>query len=78
MPRYYFDIHDGKGILDEEGTELAGPEEARQELVRLVGELLRENLDKFWSGHDWRVDASDEQRQRLFSLNFSAMIDTNT
>jgi hypothetical protein len=33
MPRYFFHVIDGQEIIDTEGTELAGSEEARAEAV---------------------------------------------
>ena len=42
MPRYYFNVADGRSFRDPEGVELAGPEAAREEAVRVLGELLRD------------------------------------
>jgi hypothetical protein len=33
LPRYYFDIHDGELLVDDEGTECADLEAAREKVV---------------------------------------------
>ena len=40
MPRYHFNLYDGREILDHEGTDLADLQAARDEALRFVGELL--------------------------------------
>ena len=62
MPRYFFNI-DGNDLPDpdEEGTELAGPEQARSAVVALAGELLTEAEGRFWSRPAWRFCVTDEQ-----------------
>ena len=32
VPRYFFDVHDGKPIPDHEGVELSGPDAARKQI----------------------------------------------
>ena len=46
MPRYFFDLKMGEGELevDLEGVTLVGPQAAKQEALRAMGELLRERL----------------------------------
>jgi hypothetical protein len=41
MPRYFFDIHDGEAVIDEEGTELPDFEAARREATSLFRPLQR-------------------------------------
>lgn len=40
MPRYFFNVHDGRSAPDREGTELPDTEIARAQAVRLSGEIL--------------------------------------
>ena len=43
MPRYYFDIHDGQRFArDEEGSDCADAEAARQEAIRTLPSIARE------------------------------------
>jgi hypothetical protein len=45
MPLYFFDITDtGKTWPDSEGTELASLEEAREEALRTLGEIVKDKL----------------------------------
>ena len=43
MPRYFFDIDNDARYIDEEGTELAGADDARIQAVIFAGDYLREN-----------------------------------
>lgn len=43
MPLYFFDIDDGQGVtLDDEGAELAGLEEAREQAIRALFDMGRD------------------------------------
>jgi hypothetical protein len=45
MPRYFFDVIDtGDSTRDEEGVEFADLEEARQEALRTLGEIAKDEL----------------------------------
>lgn len=72
MPLYFFNVHDGRTLPDEFGTELSGVEEARVEAVKLAGVLLGDDPDSFWTGDDWTLDVSDEQGQVVLRLTFRA------
>ena len=72
MPRYFFNLQDGRSRPDREGTELADIGTARAEAVRLSGEVLRDTGAKYWDHPDWRLDVLDERGRTLFSLRFVA------
>ena len=40
MPRYHFNLYEGREILDHEGTDLADLQAVQDEALRFVGELL--------------------------------------
>lgn len=42
MTRYFFNVVDGRGVVDAVGTELADDAKARAEAIRSFGELLCE------------------------------------
>jgi hypothetical protein len=42
MPRFHFNVHDGKNIIDEQGTELPNWQAARIEAIHLAGNILRD------------------------------------
>jgi hypothetical protein len=55
VPRYFFHVHDSVDLLDNEGTELTGPDEARVQAVVTAGELLRDVGGRFWNSPEWRL-----------------------
>jgi hypothetical protein len=71
MPRYFFHV-DGQEIIDHDGTELAGVEEARTEAVVVSGEMLKDHGRKFWNNGEWRPHVTDEAGQTVCALRFSA------
>jgi hypothetical protein len=72
VPRYFFDVKDGKDIPDTQGIELAGVAEARNQAIASAGEMIRSDGNTVWNGSDWRMDVTDEAGDRLFTLRFSA------
>ena len=73
MPRYFFHVHDGISILDEDGTELPDLDAARKEAVCMSGEMLRDHAERFWNGEEWNLDVADEGGIVLFTLMFMGM-----
>jgi len=73
VPRYFFHIHDGISLPDDEGTILNDLEAARLEAILLTSALLRENSKDFWNGHEWKLDVADEHGLTLFTLMFIAL-----
>lgn len=68
MPRYFFQLRDGKSDRDVEGTELAGIHEARLEGARLIGGCLQDEPGAFWTEAEWQLDVSDERDLTLFTV----------
>ena len=68
MPRYFFHVHDGKDMRDEEGLDMPGDEEARTEAVRTAGEMLRDLADGFWDGESWTMEVVDMAGNRVCEL----------
>ncbi|WP_414472873.1 DUF6894 family protein [Microvirga sp. M2] len=71
MPRYFFHTFNGLAHPDTEGTEFPGLEEARQEAVQTVGEIIQGNGVDSWMGSDWHMEVTDAAGQALFRLRFS-------
>ncbi|MFL4972891.1 MAG: DUF6894 family protein [Microvirga sp.] len=71
MPRFFFNVRDGKGFPDAEGVEFADASAACGEAVTLAGEILRDVNGKISEGGDWRLDVSDAAGNRVCSLRFS-------
>jgi len=78
MHRYFFYVIDGRSIIDNEGSELAGLKEARVEAIQLAGAILRDEGDKFWKDEEWYMDVTDATRQSVLKLRFSAQDQGNT
>ncbi len=72
MPRYFFNIIDGKDLPDHEGTVLAGVPEAREQAIATAGTLIAEQGDTVWNGSPWMMNVVDEAGTPVFTLTFSA------
>ena len=70
MPRYFFHVHDGQNIPDDEGVHLENCGAAQREAIRYAGQLLSDQSSKFKLGENWSMEVTDENGQILFSLNF--------
>jgi hypothetical protein len=75
MRRYYFNVHDGSTILDEEGTEFPSLAAARNAAIVHSGEILKDGAAAaLWAGEPWRMwvtDAPNGGGETLFTLRFS-------
>jgi hypothetical protein len=71
MPRYFFDIQDGRHIPDHDGTVFANPEAARVAAVVASGEMLRDYAEQFWKGSNWQMHVHDEQGGIVCDLDFT-------
>src|SRR3954470_11372111 len=72
MQRYFFHVKDGKEIIDQVGTELAGDDEARDEAIVVSGEMLRGVGREFWNNGEWRLWVVDQAGRTVCALRFSA------
>jgi hypothetical protein len=68
MPRYYFTLDDHEREVDEDGTELASPDEAKTQAVRFASAWLRDHPDRIWEGANLKVEVSDESGTLLFTV----------
>ena len=73
MSMFYFDVHDGDKVLsDDDGTDLADIDAAREHAVVVVQELMfrrSEMLDRDWSA--WKISILDGEGVELLRFNFS-------
>ena len=76
MPLFYFNIRDGRTMVDDVGTELPNLPAARQEALRASGEILRNGAGPaMWAGEPWRMWVRDQPNgggKTFFTLKFSA------
>jgi len=73
MPRFYFNVYDGKSSLDVQGFELPNWEAARIEAIRLAGEILRDEADYIARHEDWRIEVTDSTGLILFWMAFAML-----
>ena len=72
MPRYFFNVRDGKDIFDTEGTELIGQKAIRIHAVATAAELLSSEIDHdMWDGADWQMEVLDTEGVIVCSMVFS-------
>lgn len=69
MPRYYFDIVDGRNTIDEEGEELADERAAGSMALKILAELLPGHEDAVLDGHRLQVRVLDDERRMRLSLS---------
>jgi hypothetical protein len=74
MPRFHFHTEDGCVYPDEEGIELATVTEARRQAARMLGEMLKEQPDKFWEDGGLKLTVTDHRGLVLFVLDASATV----
>ena len=71
MPRYFFHVHDGIGVPDRDGVEIADPHEARVQALIACGEAIKELRGRFWEEGEWRMQVVDESGVTVCSLTLS-------
>lgn len=74
MPRYFFNVHDGREVADADGTELPDLRSARLQAVGYAGEMMRDHPERFWDGEEWVMVVTDARGDDLFALTFCASI----
>jgi hypothetical protein len=74
MPRFHFNVEDGRHYPDQDGLELAGQAAARDEALRAIGELVAAKPEDFWRDGFFRMTVTDDDGLTLFILDLSAVI----
>ena len=74
MPRYHFHVRDGRDILDEDGIELSGPDEARTQAIIAAGEALQDCGSGFWKKHEWRMWVVDDRGETVCAIDVSGTV----
>jgi hypothetical protein len=72
MPRYFFNVHDGKAIEDTEGTVLLSEAHAREQAIITAAEMLRSEAATLQSNEVWEMKVTDEAGHCMLTLRFSA------
>jgi hypothetical protein len=70
MSRYYFHVIDGKIMIDREGSDHPGIDQAREEAIETAGHILRTRGGD--AGKPWRLIVADADENVVFTLDFSS------
>ena len=70
MSHYYFNVSDGSGLVDREGTELPSPQVARAEALKLAGAIIAEAGGQSDCRDEWSVEVTDVSGAALFRMSF--------
>ena len=71
MPRYFFDIEDGShSTRDMHGHELAGPDAARVEAIRVLPDIARDEAPH-GNNRDYKVAVRDRTGKVIFEARLA-------
>lgn len=71
METFHIAIDDGRAPQEYE-MELANVEAAKEELTRILGNMICNGISEFWAARDWRISVS-KAGMPLFVLRASAL-----
>ncbi len=66
MPRYFFNVCNGRSDIDYEGTELADVDAAKTEAARLAAGIIHEDPRQIWLGHTTAIEVANKAGHILF------------
>lgn len=72
MPRYFFDIEDGRDVLDDEGDDLPDDRAARIAGLETLSEVLASRVERFWDEERLTLTVRDADRAPLVVLEVRA------
>ena len=73
MPKFFFNVHYGEYIPDEEGTELPDVAASRREAAKYAAALLVDHPQQAGERGGWSVEVTDDHRLVLFKLIVQAV-----
>ena len=62
MPRYHFNVYEGRNDVDVDGHELPDIQAARAEALQLAGEIIRDDAQRAGLGREWRIEVTGRHR----------------
>ena len=74
MPRYFFDTGYGPLLRDDDGVVLVDVDAAWEQATQTTGHILRDLDGAFERDREWRMEVSDGQRRKLFTLHISTTV----
>lgn len=74
MPRFHFNVYDGRTTIDQVGTDLDNLNEAKLEAIWLAGRMISENFEHICSCAEWRLEVADDQGLVMIRLDFNVIM----
>jgi hypothetical protein len=71
MSRYFFNVFDGRDLIDDVGQELSTFAEVKCVAVKYAGQLICDAAGSFWDQSDLEMHVTDEAGLVLFTLVFA-------
>jgi hypothetical protein len=68
MPCYFFNTYGRRSVLDREGVELSGIDEARLIAIRHAGEIFHDEAGTLVLEDDWRLEVLNEAGENVFEF----------
>lgn len=65
MPRYFFDIEDGRDVVDDEGEDLPDDRAARIAGLEALSQVLGSRVERFWDDERLTLTVRDAERAPL-------------
>jgi hypothetical protein len=70
--RCYFNLVNGtEEIIDDDGIEVSGIEQARVQALKAIAELRQEDNDLASEWRNWRLEVSDSEGHVLFTISLA-------
>lgn len=69
MPRFFFDVSDGRCAADTQGVEFVDDRAARREALRRAAMLLKATQARAGAVGQWRIAVKDERGVILFWID---------
>lgn len=70
--RCYFNLVNGtEEIIDDDGIEVSGIDQARTQAMKAIAELRQEDNTVASEWRNWRLEVSDDEGEVLFSISLA-------
>lgn len=69
MSKYFFNVHDGLGLTDDEGVECPNLDAAIRTAVHYAGSLLKDSDVHLRLGDTWTLEVSEEAKPSAFCID---------
>ena len=70
MSQFFFNVYDGKHLVDDEGMDLPSFKSACRAAISLSGALIKDDAARIADGLDWHIEVTDGAGLILYRLDF--------